>query len=118
MAGISWLPTYQAGLLTGTCSVCFQPECFQSAGGKRPPPGSHAARLAPGERQYRGYGDWIVHPEEATFVLHRGYALVNGERQRVTFSHNEAYVTQITVAGTFATARDAAFVDCSLVQAA
>jgi hypothetical protein len=41
-----------------------------------------------------------VHPEEASFVLHRGYALVDGERRYVRFSHNEAYVAQITVEGT------------------
>jgi hypothetical protein len=79
------------------CSVCFQPECPDSNGEERPAPSTHSTRLEPGERDYRGYIDWAVHPEEAVFVLHRGYAVVNGTAQPVWFDHNEAYVTQIQV---------------------
>jgi len=86
------------------CSVCFQPECPESTEGARPTPASHSTRLEPGERAYRGYIDWAVHPDEAVFVLHRGYAVVDGERQSVYFDHNEAYVTQIQVQGTMSTA--------------
>jgi len=63
-------------------------------------PGSHATRLEPGEREYRGYGEWAVHPDEAQFILHRGYAVVEGVRQPVRFIQNEAFVTQIRVHGT------------------
>jgi hypothetical protein len=80
--------------------VCHQPECPESSEGKRPEPATHSTQLAPGERAYRGYIDWAVHPDEAMFVLHRGYALVNGTAQPVYFDHNEAFVTQIQVQGT------------------
>jgi hypothetical protein len=82
------------------CPVCHQPECSESTGGERPAPGDFATRLKPGERAYRGYIDWAVHPEEAVFVLHRGYAVVDGTPQPVYFDHNEAFVTQIAVQGT------------------
>lgn len=32
-------------------------------------------------------------------MLHRGYALVDGQRQPVAFIHNEAFVTQVRVEG-------------------
>ena len=67
--------------------------------GSRPEPGPAASRLNPGEREYRGYEEWAVHPDEACFVLHRGYALVDGRRAEVQFIHNEAYVTQLRVYG-------------------
>lgn len=86
------------------CTVCQQPECPESTGGKRPEPATHSTRLEPGERAYRGYIDWAVHPEEAIYVLHRGYAVVDGKRQHVYFDHNEAYVTQIQVQGTMSSA--------------
>jgi hypothetical protein len=70
------------------CEACFN---------ERLAPGAFPTKLEPGQREYRGYDEWAVHPDEARFVLHRGYALVNGERQRVRFIHNEAFVTQITV---------------------
>lgn len=57
------------------------------------------SRLDPGGREYRGYEEWAVHPEEAVVVLHRGYALVDGERCHVELIHNEAHVTQIRVWG-------------------
>jgi hypothetical protein len=82
------------------CSVCFQPECPESTEGVRPGTASHSTVLEPGERAYRGYIDWAVHPDEAMFVLHRGYAVVNGTAQPVYFDHNEAFVTQIKVQGT------------------
>ena len=59
------------------------------------------ARLVDGQGQSRGYGEWIVHPLEAVFLLHRGYAVVDGVRQPVEFLFNEAFVTQIRVEGTF-----------------
>jgi len=74
------------------CQVCQQTE--------NPGAGTAPSRLEPGEREYRGYQEWAVHPEEARFLLHRGYALVDGERRRVWWIHNEAYVTQIRVEGT------------------
>lgn len=80
------------------CDVCFQPEC--DGLNARPPAATHSTRLSPGERDYRGYGDWAIHPEEATFLLHRGYALVDGKPQRVRFLHNESYVTMVHVEGT------------------
>lgn len=80
------------------CPICCQPECPDSRGGERPRPGAVPSRLALGERDYRGYCEWAVHPDEARFLLHRGYALVDGVRERVWFIHNEAYVTQIRVA--------------------
>ena len=83
------------------CGVCQQPECPDSEGGARPKPGSHATKLEPGGRDYRGYGEWALHPDEARFLLHRGYALVEGERSDVTFVQNEAFVTQVRVQGTF-----------------
>jgi hypothetical protein len=84
------------------CSVCFQPECSNSTEGERPAASTHSTKLEPGERDYRGYIDWAVHPEEAVFVLHRGYAIVNGEQRHVYFGHNEAFVTQIAVQGSSA----------------
>jgi len=86
------------------CSVCFQPECPESTEGERPLPSTHSTRIEPGQRDYRGFIDWAVHPEEAIFVLHRGYAIVNGKPEYVFFDHNEAYVTQIQVQGTMSTA--------------
>ena len=55
------------------------------------------SRLKPGEREYRGYCEWVVHPEEAAFILHRGYAVVNGQKCSAWFIHNEQYVTQLRV---------------------
>lgn len=81
------------------CPVCFQPECVESDGVERPLPSTHSTKLNPGERDYRGYIDWAVHPDEAMFVLHRGYAVVNGEQRHAYFDHNEAFVTQIQVVG-------------------
>lgn len=84
------------------CSVCHQPECSRSPVGgfvKRPPAGAIPSRLKPGEREYRGYQEWAVHPDEASFLLHRGYAIVDGVRAEVQFIHNEAFVTQIRVYG-------------------
>src|SRR5574341_2651012 len=92
-------------LLAGACSVCRQPECPESTGGGRPEPGDIPTRLRDGQRDYRGYGEWAVHPNEAIFLLHRGYAVVEGVRQRVRFIHNEAFVTQVKVEGTFPQAR-------------
>ena len=79
------------------CQVCFQPECPESRGGERPKDG---VRLRDGQHDARGRGEWAVHPNEASFLLHRGYAIVNGEPQPVRFIHNEAFVTQIQVRGT------------------
>ena len=96
------------------CIICRQPECGDSSSGERPPPGSIPARLGNGEIQSRGYGEWIVHPFEAVFLLHRGFAVVDGVRQRVEFLFNEAFVTQIRVEGTFPQERPAdQFVDCA-----
>lgn len=81
------------------CEVCYQPECPESSDAERPAPATHSTRLEPGQRAYRGYIDWAVHPDEAMFVLHRGYAVVNGTAQPVYFDHNEAFVTQIQVQG-------------------
>lgn len=84
----------------GLCPVCYQPECPGSTGGSRPSPGCLPSRLQPGEREYRGYDEWVLHPDEARFVLHRGWAVVNGKRTtEVRFIHNEAYVTQLRVRG-------------------
>ena len=91
------------------CPVCFQPECPESTSGERPPAADFSTRLQPGERDYRGYIDWAVHPEEAVFVLHRGYAIVDGKSQYVYFDHNEAYVTQIQVQGTMSAASMSAY---------
>ena len=97
-----------------TCSVCHQPECPESTDGERPLPGAIPARLANGQGQSRGYGEWIVHPLEAVFLLHRGYAVVDGVRQQVEFLFNEAFVTQIKVEGTFPQQRPPdRFVDCA-----
>ena len=79
------------------CPICYQPECVASTGGERPLPGAVPSRLEPREREYRGYCEWVVHPDEARFILHRGYAIVDGVRAKVTFIHNEAYVTQLRV---------------------
>jgi hypothetical protein len=57
------------------------------------------SRLGPGEREYRGYEEWALNPLEAQFLLHRGFALVDGHPQPVMFIHNEAYVTQVRVYG-------------------
>ena len=78
------------------CQVCFQPECPESRGGTRRDVG---VSLEPGQRDYRGYSEWAVHPDEASFILHRGYAVVEGVKQPVRFIHNEAFVTQIRVQG-------------------
>ena len=85
-----------------TCPVCQQPECAESTSGERLDPGSFPTRLADGQHESRGYGEWVVHPLEAVFLLHRGYAVVDGVRQRVQLIHNEAFVTQLRVEGTFA----------------
>lgn len=79
------------------CSVCYQPECASSTGGARPPAGVIPSRLSPGEREYRGYNEWAVHPDEAIYILHRGFALVDGQQRPVRFIHNEAFVTQIRI---------------------
>lgn len=82
------------------CDICHQPECLFSCGGlQRPRAGAMPSKLLAGEREYRGYQEWAVHPEEAMFVLHRGYALVDGEKQPVSWIHNEAFITQIRVYG-------------------
>jgi hypothetical protein len=81
------------------CEVCFQPECPESTEGSRPSAATHSTKLEPGQREYRGYIDWAVHPEEAVYVLHRGYAIVDGVQRPVYFDHNEAHVTQIQVIG-------------------
>lgn len=86
----------------GVCPICFQPECPRSPVGvgiKRPPAGSIPSQLNPGQREYRGYQEWAIHPDEAVFLLHRGYAIVDGERAEIQFIHNEAFVTQIRVYG-------------------
>jgi hypothetical protein len=80
------------------CRVCFQPECPESQGGRRRH--SEGVRVEDGQHQARGYGEWAVHPNEAIFLLHRGYAIVDGVKQPVRFIHNEAFVTQIKVEGT------------------
>ena len=55
--------------------------------------------LAPGERFYVGYHEWVVHPDEAALVLARGYALVDGIRFRATqVSHVSEYI-QIRIHG-------------------
>ncbi len=83
------------------CSVCHQPECDQSHGEVRvSTSGSQPTLLDPGIREYRGYGDWAVHPDEARLVLHRGYAIVDGKQSNVFFIHNEKHATQIHVEGT------------------
>jgi len=82
------------------CSVCQQPECPESNEGERPQPGCLPEKLGPGRVVSRGYGEWVVHPDEAVFVLHRGYVNVNGEPRKVRFIQNEAFVTQIAVEGT------------------
>lgn len=92
---LTW--TNQGWVDSRLCSTCYQPECPLSEGGSRPNPGVIPTRLAPGEREYRGYCEWVVHPEEAIFILHRGFALVDGQREAVWFIHNEAYVTQLRV---------------------
>jgi len=89
------------------CPVCQQPECPDSFAGVRPPPGVNSTRLEPGQLQYRGYGDFIVHPDEAVFVLHRGYVLLDGEPQVVSFTHNEPYVTGVRVKNSDPDARPA-----------
>src|SRR5262252_7573037 len=81
------------------CSVCFQPECVASIGVSRPDPGAMPSRLEPGEREYRGYEEWALHPLEACFLLHRGFALVDGQEAQVMFIHNEAFVTHVRVYG-------------------
>ena len=56
--------------------------------------------LAPGERFYVGYHEWVIHPDEAAVVLSRGYALVDGIRFRATqVSHVSEYI-QIRIHGT------------------
>lgn len=35
-------------------------------------------RLAPGERFYAGYHEWLVHPFEAREIVRRGYVTING----------------------------------------
>ncbi len=83
------------------CRICHQPECESSHGETRViTSGSIPTRLEPGGREYRGYGDWAVHPYEARLVLHRGYAIVDGNPANVFFIHNEKHATQIHVEGT------------------
>ena len=82
------------------CATCFQPECPESLGGDRPRPGTHAVKPNPGEHWPRGYGEWAIHPDEASFTLHRGYALVEGVRQPIRFVYNEAFATVVHVEGT------------------
>lgn len=79
------------------CQVCFQPECVDSGDGVRPAGGAMPSRLGRGGREYRGYCEWAVHPDEAVMLLHRGYAVVDGARRRVWFIHNERFVTQVRV---------------------
>jgi hypothetical protein len=61
--------------------------------------GHSPTRLEPGQREYRGYCEWAVHPLEAEFVLARGYAIVDGQPRRVQLVHEEEFVTQILVDG-------------------
>jgi hypothetical protein len=82
------------------CQVCFQPECPDSTSGERPGTTAFSSRVDPGRHEYRGYGEWAIHPDEARYVLHRGYAIVDGQRRHVKWIHNEAFVTQIYVDGT------------------
>ena len=63
-----------------------------------PRPGSHPTRLQPGEREYRGYCEWAVHPLEAELVLGRGYAIVDGQKRFVQHIHDEEFCVQILVA--------------------
>ena len=55
------------------------------------------SRLEDGQHEYRGYCEWAVHPNEAKFLLDRGYAIVNGERCHVWFIHEEEFVTQLRI---------------------
>jgi hypothetical protein len=55
------------------------------------------SRLKPGEREYRGYQDWAVHPRDAVELLHRGTVTIDGHPAHVQWIHNEAFVTQIAV---------------------
>ena len=64
-----------------------------------PKPGSHPSRLEPGEREYRGYCEWAVHPLEAQLILTRGYAIVDGQRCHVDHIHDEAFCVQVRVWG-------------------
>lgn len=89
--GISWVDE-------AVCQTCYQPECSKSAAGLgRPEAGLSPQVLTPGQRAYRGYCEWVVHPDEARVILHRGYAIVDGQRVTVRFVHNEAFVTQLRV---------------------
>jgi ribosomal protein S4E len=79
------------------CPVCEQPECPRSKGGERAEPGSHPDRPSPGQRIYRGYCEWAIHPDEAVLILHQGYVLVDGVRRRAGLVHNDAYATIVQV---------------------
>lgn len=85
----------------GVCRVCFQPECPQSSGGNRPASGAFPSpiRPIPGRATYMGYGDWAMHPDEAVFVLHRGYGFVSGLRHNVTFMGNWPTFTLVHIVG-------------------
>ncbi len=100
------------------CPVCYQPECPESDGGDRPSPGISPSQLKDGEHEYRGYAEWAVHPSEAIFLLHRGYAVVNGQQERVLFIHNEAHVTQLRIEGTFTDADERGFHLCLIEEVA
>jgi len=79
------------------CPICHQPECPSSSGGARHPAGDSPSKLSPGQREYRGYEDWAVHPQDAVQLLHRGSVTLNGRPAHVQWIHNEAFVTQIAV---------------------
>ena len=38
--------------------------------------------LEPGQRFYAGYHEWVVHPAEASVILARGYAVMDGMKFR------------------------------------
>ena len=62
-----------------------------------PGPASHSFKPKLGQREYRGYCEWAVHPLEAELVLSRGYAIVDGIRRPVLRIHDEEFCVQIFV---------------------
>lgn len=59
------------------------------------------APLAPGERMFLGYEEWLISEDEARFVLDQGYAVVDGERQPVHYIATwEGVGVQVHVTGT------------------
>lgn len=55
--------------------------------------------LDPGERFYAGYHEWLVHPDEASVVLARGYALVDGIRFRCEQVDQQDIYPQLKIYG-------------------